>query len=263
MKIIVCVKQVPDTNDVKTDVETGRIIREGVVSMVNPDDRHAMEEALRLRQKHGGSVIALSMGPMQAKNALMQMLAMGADEGYLLCDPLFAGSDTWATAYALGTCIQHLGLPDVILCGRQATDGDTAQVGPQLAEYLGIPQVTQVRAVVEHGAGFRVEAFMEEGYRVVKVAPPLLLTVSSECNQPRYPNMIQIVQAHRKKKVTVLSAADIGALAEFSGLNGSPTRVKRVFVPAPPPKGELFDGPPHEAVEAFIMKLKEYHLVPS
>jgi electron transfer flavoprotein beta subunit len=154
MKMIVCIKQVPDTTDVKIDPKTGTLIREGVPSIINPDDKHAIEEALRLKEKFGGNVTVISMGPPQADDALREALAMGVDETILLCDRAFAGADTLATSYTLATTIQKIADYDIVICGRQAIDGDTAQIGPQMAEYLGVPQVTYVRDVKIKGKKF-------------------------------------------------------------------------------------------------------------
>src|SRR6056297_2306180 len=168
MNIVVCVKQVPDTNEVKIDEEKGTLIREGVESIINPEDRIAVEEAVRLKEKFGGKVTVISMGPPQAKNALLEAYAMGADECILLSDRAFAGSDTWATSYTLAQGIKQAGKFDLIFCGRQAIDGDTAQVGPQIAEKLGIPQITYVKGLEIDGKKVKAKRALEDGYSVVE-----------------------------------------------------------------------------------------------
>jgi len=182
-------KQVPDTTDVKIDPKTGTLIREGVPSIVNPDDKHAIEESLQLRERYGGKVTVVSMGPPQAMDALKEVYAMGVDDTVLLSDRAFAGADTWATSYTLGMGIKALGEYDLIFCGLQAIDGDTAQIGPQLAEFLGIPQVTYVKNVKIDGNELTVERALEDGHMTVKVPMPVLLTAVKELNNPRYPTM--------------------------------------------------------------------------
>ena len=190
MKIIVLMKQVPNTNEVKIDPKTGTLIREGVPSIINPDDKNALEEALKIKEEKGGSVTVLTMGPPQADFALREALAMGADEAILLTDRVFAGADTWATSLALAKAIQKIGEYDLIFAGRQAIDGDTAQVGPEIAEHLGLPQVTYVRKVVSlEGNKVVVERALEDGYEVIECQLPAVLTAIKELNVPRYPSV--------------------------------------------------------------------------
>jgi len=235
MKIVACIKQVPGTNDCTIDPETKRLKREGVEAVLNPFDLYALEQAMLLREAVGGEVIALSMGPPQAETSLREALSCGTDRGVLLCDRAFAGSDTWATSYALATAIRHLGGVELVLCGKQAVDGDTAQVGPGIAAHLGWPQATYVSAMpgVE-GKRLTVRRMNEDGHDVLEVDLPAVMTVVKDLNTPRVPTLRSCLAA-RKATVTVLTAADIGADARCLGLDGSPTRV--VKTSPPPPRG--------------------------
>ena len=262
MNIIICIKQVPDTNDVKIDPKTGTLIREGVPSILNPDDRHAIEEALRLKEKHGGKITAISMGPPQAKTALREVFAMGVDEAILLSDRSFAGADTWATANTLAAAIKKLGQYDIIFCGRQAIDGDTAQIGPQLAENLKVPQITYVRKVEEKDEKLLIERALEDGYMKLEVGKPVLLTAIKELNEPRYPTMSGIVKAHRELEVKVWTAQDMGVDVNTVGLTGSPTQVKRTFTPEPRGKVEIMEGgSTKEKAAALVGRLKDKNVL--
>jgi electron transfer flavoprotein alpha/beta subunit len=236
MHIIVCIKQVPDTTEVSIDPQRGTLIREGVPSILNPFDTYAIEEGLLLKEKHGGRISVLSMGPAQAEEILKEAIAMGCDEGVLLSDPAFAGADTWATAYALAQAIRRMDPFDLILCGRQATDGDTGQVGPGIARQLGITQLTYVFSIREVGfqeRSIRVERLLEEGREIVEAPLPALLTVLKGINRPRSPTFMGMRRA-RRAQVPMWSASDLvqgGAEAEYFGLEGSPTRVVKVFTP--------------------------------
>lgn len=234
MNIIVCIKQVPDTTEVKINPETGTLIREGVPSIINPFDTYAIEEGLLLKEQFGGRVTVVSMGPPQAMEALKEAVAMGADEAFLLTDRAFAGSDTWATAYVLSNAIRKLGDFDIILCGKQAIDGDTGQVGPGIARQLDISQLTYVFKIRELDIGSRrivVERLLEEGREVVEALLPALLTVVKDINQPRYATFVGIRRATRME-IPVWAADDLpGNDLERCGLKGSPTRVVRVFSP--------------------------------
>jgi len=234
LNIIVCIKQVPDTTEVKINPETGTLIREGVPSIVNPFDMYAIEEGLRLKEQFGGKVTVISMGPPQAREALKEAVAMGADEAILLSDRAFAGSDTWATAYTLANAIQKLGTPDIILCGKQAIDGDTGQVGPGIARQLDISQLTyvfKIRKLDPEARTVVVERLLEEGREVVETSLPALLTVVKDINQPRYPTFLGIRRA-TKMEIPVWGAADLAATDPSKlGLKGSPTQVVRVFSP--------------------------------
>jgi len=234
MHAIVCIKQVPDTTEVKINPETNTLVREGVASIINPFDTYAIEEALRLKEKFGGKVTVLSMGPAQAKEALKEAVAMGADEAVLLSDRAFAGSDTWATAYTLACAIRRLGEFDVILCGKQAIDGDTGQVGPGIARQLRIPQLTYVCRIQEidpTARHIRVERLLEEGREVVACSLPVLLTVVKDINQPRYPTFMGIRRATRMEIPVWGAEALPDARPDYLGLKGSPTQVVRIFTP--------------------------------
>jgi len=234
LNIIVCIKQVPDTTEVKINPETGTLIREGVPSIINPFDTYAIEEGLLLKEKFGGKVTVVSMGPPQAMEALKEAVAMGADEAVLLSDRAFAGADTWATAYALSRAIRALGEFDVILCGKQAIDGDTGQVGPGIAGQLGISQLTyvfKIREIDPQAGKVVVERLLEEGREVVEAPLPALLTVVKDINQPRYPTFMGIRRA-TKMEIPVWAAADLPECdSGMCGLNGSPTQVVKVFAP--------------------------------
>jgi electron transfer flavoprotein alpha/beta subunit len=261
MKIVVTIKQVPDTNEVRLDPRTGTLIREGVPSIINPEDKNAIEAALTLREKLGGEVAVISMGPPQADDALREALAMGVDRAILLTDRAFAGSDTWATATTLGMAAKKLGDYDLILAGRQAIDGDTAQVGPQLAEYLGIPQVTYVRGLEVADGKVRVQRALEDGHEVLETALPALLTITKEANKPRYPAAPGIFRAYREQTVERWGAAEIDADPEGVGLKGSPTQVKRSFSPPPKEPGEVIQAAPAEAAKQLVSRLKQRNVL--
>src|SRR3989338_1786645 len=201
MNTIVCIKQVPDTNEVKINPKTGTLIREGVPTIMNHDDKHALIEAVKIKNKTKGRVTVVSMGPPQAEEALREALSLGADEAILICDRAFAGSDTWATANALGAAIKTIGNYDLLLFGRQAIDGDTAQVGPQTAELLGVPQITYAQKIEVDGKKVKVERQMEEGYEIIESSLPCLITCMSELNDVEYPTLKGIREAYREKKV--------------------------------------------------------------
>ncbi len=233
---IVCIKQVPETTEVKINPETNTLIREGVKGIINPFDTYAIEEAIRWKEKHGGKVTVISMGPPQAMDALKEAVAMGCDAAILLSDQAFAGSDTWVTAYTLSQAIRKIGEFDLILCGKQAIDGDTGQVGPGIARQLGIPQLTYVSKIHEMDLAqrtIRAERLLEEGREVVTSSLPVLVTVVKDINQPRYPTVMGIRRAARAQ-IPVWTAADLPqANAEYFGLKGSPTQVIRIFTPPP------------------------------
>lgn len=232
MKIVACIKQVPGTNDCTIDPETKRLKREGVEAVLNPFDLYALEQALLLREAGGGEVIALSMGPPQAEASLREALSCGADRAVLLCDRAFAGSDTWATSYALALAIRCIGGVDLVLCGKQAVDGDTAQVGPGIAAHLDWPQATYVSAMPHVGQRqITVKRMNEDGHEVVEIALPAVITVVKDINTPRVPTLRACLAA-RKAPVTVWTAEQIGADPACLGLEGSPTRVVKT---APPP----------------------------
>ena len=263
MNIIVLVKQVPNTTEVKLDPKTGNLIREGIESIINPDDRHALEAAVKLRQERGGKITVLSMGPPQAVDAVSEAMGMGADEGVLLTDRAFAGADTWATSTTLGMAIRTIGEFDLILCGRQAIDGDTAQIGPQLAEYLGVPQVSYVFDIEEvQKASITVKRRLEDGFERIRCTLPALLTVIGELNRPRYPRVDQLIDACRENaRVRVWNAADIGAQSRDMGLDGSLTNVIKTFAPKFQRQGEILQGDAKTAVKTLVGKMRENRLI--
>ncbi len=260
MRIVVPVKQVPDTNDVRIDASRGTLVREGIPSILNPDDRHALEEALRLRDAEGGEVIVITMGPPQADEVLREAMGMGADRAILLSDPCFAGADTLATAYTLSCALKHLGDFDLVFCGLQAIDGDTAQVGPQLAEFLDIPQVTYVRKVDLHEGRLVVERRIEQGVEVLECDLPALVTAISELNSPRYPRVSLILEAY-DSEVEVWGADVLGTDDMRVGLVGSPTRVVKTFSPHRPEHTDPVKGPPKELADHMMNALMERNVL--
>ncbi|MGE5506915.1 MAG: electron transfer flavoprotein subunit beta/FixA family protein [Chitinophagales bacterium] len=257
MNIVVCVKQVPDTTEVKINPETNTLMREGVQSIVNPFDLYALEEGLRLKEKQGGAVKTLSMGPPQAKEALLETVSLGADDAYLLSDRAFAGADTLATSYALAQGIRKCGQVDLVICGRQAIDGDTGQVGPGIAEQLGLAHVSLVRKIREvKPESLVVERMTDDGYEVVEVRLPAVITVVKEINEPRVASLRGKMRA-KSYQVTVWSAADVEADPERLGLKGSPTQVVRVFTPKRRGKGEMLQGDVAAQVAALFDRLRE------
>ena len=261
MNIIVCIKQVPDTNEVKIDSKTGTLIREGVPTIMNHDDKHALIEAVKIKNKNNGKVTVISMGPPQAQEALREALALGADEAILLCDRAFAGSDTWATANAIGAAIKKIGNYNLLLFGRQAIDGDTAQVGPQTAEFLNIPQITYAQKIEIIGNKAKVERQMEDGYEIIESPLPSLITCISEINIVEYPNLNGIKSAYRNKEVKTWAAKDINADENKVGLKGSPTSVKKSFTPPAKGQGQILKGLPKELAKKIINLLKEKELI--
>ena len=259
MNIVVCVKQVPDTTVVKIDPKTGTLIRDGVPSIINPEDRHALEAALKIKEENGGKVTVVSMGLPMAKAALREALCMGADEAVLLTDRALGGADTLATSKALAGAIKTLNA-DIVLGGRQAIDGDTAQVGPEIAEHLGIPQVTYVQEVKVEGDTLIVNRALEDGHQVVEVKTPCLLTAIEELNTPRYMNVARIFETN-DDEIKVMGAADIDVPVEELGLKGSPTKVVKSMTKEVKGAGELVKEEPKEAVAYVLGKLKEKHYI--
>lgn len=252
MEIVVCVKQVPDTAEVKIDPATNTIIRQGVPSIVNPFDKNALEAALKLKEQHGGRVTVISMGPPQAADALKECVAMGADEAILLSDRAFGGADTLATSYVLAAAIKKVPF-DLIIAGKQAIDGDTAQVGPEIAEQLGIAQVTCVSKIEFEQDVARLEREHEDGYQVLQAKLPLLLTVVKSINEPRFPTVKGTMKANRKQ-IPVWTAGDIDIDSARIGLTGSPTQVKRVFTPTQRVQGEIIEAETPSAAAALLVK---------
>jgi electron transfer flavoprotein beta subunit len=260
MNIIVCIKQVPETTEVKINPETNTLIREGVPSIVNPFDENAIEAALKLREKNSGKVTVITMGPPQAAEALKSALAMGVDDVILVSDRAFAGSDTWATSYALAQTIKKIGSFDLIICGKQAIDGDTAQVGPGIAEWLNLPQVTFAVKIEVDGNKAKVERLLEEVNEVVETPLPAVLTVVKQINEPRMPSLKGMMKA-KKAEIKTLKAEDIQADSKNIGLDGSPTQVIKIFTPPPKSGGEILDGDPGEVVSNLIAKIKERKII--
>lgn len=254
MKIVVCVKQVPDTAEVRINPETNTLIRDGVQSIINPYDMHAIEAGLQIREKVGGTVTVVTMGPPQAETALREAISMGVDNAVLLTDRAFAGSDTWATAYALSKAIEYLGA-DVILCGKQAIDGDTAQVGPEIAEFLDIPHVAYIRKIDEvQGGRIVVQRLMDDGFDVIESSLPVLLTVVRELNVPRMPSL-KGKMAAKKAEIKKLSAADIKAEENKLGLKGSPTQVRNIFAPDAKKDRKMVEGTAQEKIDSIVKEL--------
>jgi electron transfer flavoprotein beta subunit len=251
MKFVVCIKQVPDTTEVKVDPKTHTLIRDGVPSILNPYDQYAIEECVRIKEKTGeGIITVITMGPPQARSALMKCLALGADEAILISDKAFAGSDTWATAYTLAQAIKKIGSVDMVFCGQQAIDGDTAQVGPEIAQQLGIPQVTYVEKIdIDNKYKLTIHKQTEEGYHILETKPPVLLALLPPTSfQPEHPPMSRILGAKRKPfndwDVKILG----GDLSKY-GLDGSFTQVIKTYTP--PSRGEcnLIEGSSKDAAK--------------
>ena len=257
MNIVVCIKQVPNTTDVKIDPVTNTLIRDGVESVINPFDVYAIEEGVRLKERFGGKVTVITMGPPQAEAALREAISLGCDEGILVSDRKFAGSDTWATSYTLSCAIRKVGEYDIILCGKQASDGDTAQVGPGISTHIDIPQVTYVKKIEEiKDNRARVERMTEEGYDIVETPLPCLLTVVKEINTPRMPSLKGMMRA-KSAQITKWTAADIECDPKSIGLDGSPTRVVRIFTPPPRKGGEIIKGETHQIAQELAALLKD------
>lgn len=262
MNIIVTVKQVPKAHEVKIDPKTGTLIREGVPSMINPEDKNAIEEALRIKELHDHvEVTALSMGPPQAEMALRETLSMGVDRAILLSDKAFAGADTLATSYVLSVAIRKLGKYDLILCGRQATDGDTGQVGPQLAETLELPQATYADEIRIEGDVVTVKSNFESEIRVIEMKMPALITVSGRINRPRFKTMNNVLRAYRDKGVVVWTKEELNPNPMRIGINGSPTWVRKTFVPNLSRDGIVIEKRPGEAAEDILNYLLEKALL--
>jgi electron transfer flavoprotein beta subunit len=257
VKIAVCIKQVPDSTEVKINPQTNTLIREGVASITNPFDEFAVEEALLTKEKYGGEIHVISMGPPQAVDILRNALAVGSDKVYLVSDQAFAGADTLATAYTLAKTIEKIGDVDLVICGKQAIDGDTAQVGPGIATRLGIPQLTYVSKVREIDLAKKkivVERMLENGREVVEASLPVLITVVKDINVPRLPSLLGIKKA-AKAQIPTLTAKEIGVDENKVGLKGSPTWVSKIFTPEARGGGEVLKGELAEVVPLLVDKL--------
>lgn len=255
MNIIVCVKQVISTKDLRRIVETNTSIRDTAEGTVNPYDLYAVEEGIRIKEKIGGKVTALSMGVEKAAAMLRDTVGLGVDDAVLLSDPAFAGADTLATTYVLAHGIRKLSPVDLIICGKQAIDGDTAQVAPSLAETLGLPHVTNVKHIEEIREGYiRCQRMTDDGYQVVEMKLPAVISVVKEINEPRLPSLRSMMKA-KKAVVQCWNAADIDADPSMCGISGSPTRIVKVFIPDRNTRGELIEGEPDEQAEKLAKAL--------
>ncbi|MFH1667086.1 MAG: electron transfer flavoprotein subunit beta/FixA family protein [Elusimicrobiota bacterium] len=261
MNFIVCIKQVPATTNVQINNDTGTLKREGVESIINPFDEYAIEEAVRLKERTGGKVTLITMGPPQAETALREALSRGCDEAILVSDRAFAGADTLATSYTLAQTIKKIGEYDLILCGKQASDGDTAQVGPGIAEKLNIPHVAYVGKVedIKQGSA-KVLRMMEDGYDEFEITLPALITVIKEINTPRLPSLKGMMFS-KKAVIKRWTATDVEADTNRIGLSGSPTQVMKIFYPPARQGGEKLHGEPQEQAQQLVSKLKEMKVI--
>jgi electron transfer flavoprotein beta subunit len=260
MNIIVCIKQVPETTEVRINPETNTLIREGVKSIINPFDMYAIEEAVRIKERYAGKVIVLTMGPPQADVALREAISLGCDEGILVSDRAFAGGDTWATSNTLSHAIAKIKVDaggfDLILCGKQASDGDTAQVGPGISAFLDIPQITYVKKIEEiKDNKVRVERMTEEGFDILETPLPALFSVVKEINEPRIPSLKGMMRS-KSAKITVWTAKDIAVDSKEVGLSGSRTTVVKIFTPPQRTGGQKITGETPEIVEKLVGLLK-------
>ncbi|MBP7462444.1 MAG: electron transfer flavoprotein subunit beta/FixA family protein [Candidatus Delongbacteria bacterium] len=257
MRIIVPIKQVPETSEVKMDEKTGTMIREGVISIINPLDLYAIEEAILLKEQMGGEIIVVSMGPAKAIEAIKEAIAMGCDEGYLVSDRKFAGADTWATSYVLAKAIEQIGSYDLILCGERATDGDTGQVGPGIASFLNLPVISYVSELQVQDDQIQAKRLVENGYEVYQSPMPVLLTVVKEISYPRLPTL-RGKQKAKKIQVPVWDNQQLKLEEQFLGLNGSPTRVVKIFHPKITRQGERLVVKTEEEVSAAADRIVQY-----
>lgn len=264
MDIIVPIKQVPETGNVKIDEEKGTMIREGVESIINPLDLYAIEIALQIKESHGGRVVVLSMGPLNAEKAIREAIAMGCDDGFLISDRAFAGSDTWATSYTLSHAIRKVGNFDLIITGVRATDGDTGQVGPGMAAFLDLPLSTFTSKVVEINNGkITVERLIEDGYEILRLPLPCLLTVSIEIGYPRLPTL-RGKQRSRSKEITIWGPDDLGVDRNKIGLNGSPVKVVKIHRPKVARNGRIIDAGKlgvNDSVNELVNFLKDKNII--
>lgn len=262
MDILVCIKQVPGTTKVEVDPVTGVLKRDGVDSKMNPYDLYALETALKIKEQKGGTIKVITMGPPQATEVIKEAYMMGADEGVLLSDRKFAGADVLATSYTLSQGVKQMGNIDLILCGKQTTDGDTAQVGPEMAEYLGIPHIANVIKIEEmKNDAMVVEMDMPNTIEVAEIKFPCLLTVEKDIFQPRLPSYRKKLET-KDKEIKILSLKDFEDQDEKRyGLNGSPTQVERIFPPAVNTDKEMWNGTGEELSEKLSLKLKELKFI--
>lgn len=260
MNIVVCIKQVPDTTEIKINPTTGTLIREGVPSIINPDDKAGLELALSLKDHFNAHVTAITMGPTQAEDVLREAYAMGVDRAILLTDRKFAGADTLATSHALAGALRKLDF-DLLITGRQAIDGDTAQVGPQIAEHLDLPQVSYLQHLEFDGKKtFTIKRKIEDGYEMLQVDAPCVVTVLSGAYKPRYMNVKGIVETF-DREVEIWGFAQIDVDESKLGLKGSPTRVHKAFSRGVKAPGEMYEVDANEAAGIIISKLKEKFII--
>lgn len=261
MNIVVCLKQVPGTTQVKIDPQTNTLVRQGIKNIVNPFDTYALEEGARIKERYGGKVTAISMGPPQAEEVLREALSTGADQAILLSDSAFAGSDTLATSYTLARAINKIREYDLVICGRQTIDGDTAQVGPELAEMLEIPFVAYVSQIAEIDNGYmRVQRMVEDGHEVIETSLPAVITVVKEINVPRLPSLRGLAKA-KSAVIPAWTAKELGVDKNMVGLSGSATRVIKIFFPQRVYRGEILQGSLENQAESLISKLREAKLI--
>ncbi len=259
MRIAVCIKQVPNTTEVKINPKTNTLIREGVESIINPFDMYAIEEAIRLKEKFNAETFVITMGPPQAETALKEAVSMGVDNPILISDRAFAGSDTWATSLTLAKAIEKIGNIDLIICGKQASDGDTAQVGPGIAAHLDIPQATYVNHIKNINLEERwieVSRLLENGFEIIRVELPALITVVKEINEPRTPSLKGKMRA-KSIQIPVFTNKELQIPENMVGLNGSPTQVVEIFTPSHKVGGKIFQGDPEVIIDQFINEIKD------
>lgn len=266
MKILVCVKQVPDTSGKVAVNEDGTLNRASMPVITNPDDKNAVEAALKLKDEYGCKVILVTMGPFSAESMLRELMAMGADEAYLLSDRVFGGSDTYATSQVIAAGLHHIGVEpeDIVICGRQAIDGDTAQVGPQIAEKLGLPQITYAGGMTYENGTVRVQRMLEDGYMTIETQTPCLITCIKELNEPRYMSVSGIYDCF-DKPVTVLTYEDLKEepLIDVTsiGLKGSPTNIAKSFTPPQKGAGVMLEGDDSGTVTDLVSRLRGKHIL--
>jgi electron transfer flavoprotein beta subunit len=257
MNIVVCLKQVPGTTEVKIDPQTNTLIRQGIENIINPFDTYALEEAVRLREKHGGRVTVITMGPPQADIALREAISLGADDAVLLSDRAFAGADTWATAFTLSRAVTRLEKFDLVICGRQTIDGDTGQVGPELAEMLNIPFIAYVSLIEEIKDKYlRIQRMIEEGHEVIETTLPAVITVAKEINVPRLPSLRGITRS-KSAVVPTWGIKELGVDSAMVGLAGSSTQVIKIFFPQRIHQAEMLAGNLEKQVETLVDRLKK------
>ena len=261
MNVIVCLKQVPGTTKVEIDPQTNTLVRQGIKNVVNPYDTYALEEGIRLKERYGGKVTALSMGPPQAEEVLREAIANGVDEAVLLSDRAFAGADTLATAYTLSRAITKIKDCDLIICGRQTIDGDTGQVAPELAELLGLPFVSYVNKIEQITTGqMRLQRMIDEGHEIMETSLPAVISVTKDINVPRLPSLRGIARA-RSATITILTAQDLDVDTNTVGLAGSATRVIKIFSPERVRRAEQLQGDLENQVTGLIEKLREARII--